>query len=181
MLIPNFVSSSLQSKLMNISDSLSRFNLVQKSEAEFIKKVKMKFGDPDTLSILLGDWGGAHSRFHAPSKVKGFRDMFKKAGYQVLLVDEHRTSSTCPDCHERELISDRFRESPRPWRRGRMQKVHGLLRCQSENCQFPLISNADRIVSRYWNRDDVSTLNIRSIVQETIVTGERPLRFSRET
>ena len=167
---------------MNISDSLSRFNLVQKSEAEFIKKVKMKFGDPDTLSIFLGDWGGAHSRFHAPSKVKGFRDMFKKAGYEVLLVDEHLTSSVCPICHERQLLASRFRESPRPWRRGHMQRVHGLLRCQSEYCRSHMNLNADnpdRILSRYWNRDDVSTLNIRSIVQETIANGERPLRFCR--
>ena len=66
--------------------------------------------------------------------------------------------------------------------------INNLLRCQSENCQFPLISNPDRIVSKYWNRDDVSTLNIRSIVRETIATidrerrlGVRPFRFRRGT
>jgi hypothetical protein len=129
----------------------------------------MKFGYPNTLPIFLGDWGGVHSRFHAPSKVKGFRDMFKKAGYQVLLVDEHRTSSVCPYCRERRLISDRYIESPRPWRSGQMQRVNGLLCCQSEYCQFPLNLNADLIVSKYWNRDDVSTLNIRSIVKLLII------------
>ena len=68
-----------------------------------------------------------------------------------------------------------------PWRRGQIQQVHGLLRCQSEYCQFALISNPGRIVSKYWNRDDVATLNIRAVVQETILTGERPLQLLRYT
>ena len=53
---------------------------------------------------------------------------------------------------------------------------------------LPKRTLSDRIVSKYWNIDDVSTLNIRSIVRETIATvdrerplGVRPFRFSRGT
>ena len=158
-----------------------RFNLVQKSEAEFVKKVKMKFGQPSETTILLGDWNGNHMKFQAPCKVKGFRNMFKRAGYDVFLVNEHRTSSICPICLQRSLETFRYRESPRPQRKGHFQKVHGLLRCNSENCQF---SMNDREVFRFWNRDDVATLNIRAVVYETIASvtaeipqGIRPARF----
>ena len=117
------------------TNSNSRFNLYQKSEAELIKKVKLKFGPPATTTILLGDWNGAHMRFHAPCKVKGFRNTFKRAGYDVFLVNEHLTSQTCPCCNEKSLEKFRIRPSPRPWRRRAPEPVHGLLRCKSEYCQ----------------------------------------------
>ena len=128
----------------------------------------MKFGQPSDTTILLGDWSASNMRFHAPCKVKGFRDMFKRAGYDVFLVNEHLTSSICPICNERSLETFRSRPSPRPWRRGHFQIVHGLLRCKSEICQ--LIVNEQK-VNRLWNRDDVATLNIRAVVRETIASA----------
>ena len=185
MLMKFFESSNLQSKLSKqLLIFFSRFNLVQKSEAEFIKKVKMKFGEPEDVSILLGDWSGAHKKFQAPSKVRGFINMYKRAGYGVYLVDEHLTSSVCPHCQARSLETFKSRPSPRPWRRalGHLQTVHGLLRCTTANCQ-PIVNGQG--VRRVWNRDDVATLNIRAVVYETIASvsvanpqGVRPLRFS---
>ena len=141
----------------------------------------MKFGQPEDTTIFLGDWNGAHMQFQAPSKVKGFRNMFKRAGYDVFLVNEHLTSSICPICLQRNLEPFRYRNSPRPHRNGHLQLVHGLLRCNSESCQFSLNG---RDVSRGWNRDDVATLNIRAVVYETIASvtdefpqGIRPARF----
>jgi hypothetical protein len=32
------------------------------------------------------------------TKGKGFREMFRKAGYQVVLLNEHNTSSKCIHC-----------------------------------------------------------------------------------
>ena len=168
--------------LLLISLCCYRFNLVQKSEAKFIKKVKMKFGGPEDVSVLLGDWGGGHQRYHAPSKVRGFIILYKRAGYNVYLVDEHLTSAVCPDCHLRSLETFRSRPSPRPWRHGHLTTVHGLLRCTTANCQ----QNVNGLrVPRLWNRDDVATLNIRAIVEETIATesaanpqGIRPPRFA---
>lgn len=178
-------NSSFPSMLQLIqcnTDIMHRYHLVQKSEAEFIKKVKMKFGQPEDVTILLGDWGGAHMRFHAPTKVKGFRKMFKKAGYDVFLVDEFRTSSLCPMCHDVDQRLETFvrRESPRPYRQ-HTATVHGLLRCPSDNHQLFLNQfGVSRAVTRKWNRDDVATLNIRYIVNETIASGGiRPPQFSR--
>lgn len=102
--------------------------------------------------------------------------MFLRAGFNVLLVNEFKTSSVCPHCHLQSLETFVQRPSPRPWRHGAMVTVHGLLRCQSEICQ--LFLNGEHL-PRLWNRDDVATLNIRAIVEETIAQGERPARFRR--
>ena len=147
----------------------------------------MKYGEPEDVSILLGDWASSsmprQGRYHAPCKVEGFRKMFKRAGYGVYLVDEHLTSSVCPGCELRSLATFKSRLSPRPWRRaqGLRQTVHGLLRCKSVNCKQNVNG---QLVDRLWNRDDVATLNIRAIVNETIASvsaanpnGVRPARF----
>jgi len=136
--------------------------------------------------VCLGDWDGRHQRYHAPTKVRGFINLYKRAGYDVYLVDETLTSSVCPDpdCDDPDCLETfKSRLSPRPWRRaqGHLQTVHGLLRCTTANCQLNV--NGQR-VRRLWNRDDVATLNIRAIVEETIATvsaanpkGIRPERF----
>ena len=157
----------------------SKYHLTQKSEAEFVKKVKMKYGQPQNTTIFLGDWSQTHSvKFHAPTKIQGFRKMFQRAGFNVLLVNEFKTSSVCPTCHHQSLETFVQRPSPRPWRRGALVTVHGLLRCQSEICQQ--FVNGQRL-PRLWNRDDIATLNIRAIVEETLADGDRPMRFRRTT
>ena len=153
----------------------STYVRTQKSEQEFVKKVKMKFGQPANTTILIGDWSQNTAKFHMPTKISGFRKMFTRAGFNVLLVNEFKTSSICPDCNAPSLEIFRHRPSPRPWRQNVLVPVHGLLRCSSENCQF-VVQNQ---VPRVWNRDDVATRNIRSIVEETIATRNRPARFCR--
>ena len=153
----------------------STYVRTQKSEQEFVKKVKMKFGQPANTTILIGDWSQNTAKFHMPTKISGFRKMFTRAGFNVLLVNEFKTSSICPDCNAQSLEIFRHRPSPRPWRQNVLVPVHGLLRCSSENCQF-VVQNQ---VPRVWNRDDVATRNIRSIVEETIATRNRPARFCR--
>ena len=83
--------------------------------------------------------------------------MFRRAGYKVLLLNEHRTSSTCPHCHG-DLETFKRRENPKPWKRNRVI-VHGLLRCQSEECQ-----QRCGYRQRYWDRDDAATLNMLDLV-----------------
>ncbi len=154
----------------------SKYHLTQKSEAEFVKKVKIKYGEPENTTIFLGDWAQSSTRFHAPTKIQGFRKMFQRAGFNVLLVDEYKTSCVCPTCHLQNLEIFKQRPSPRPWRQGAIVNVHGLLRCKSVNCQ-QFVNG--QYVPRLWNRDDVATLNIRAIVEETLGDGERPMRFRR--
>ncbi|KAH9254657.1 hypothetical protein BASA81_007424 [Batrachochytrium salamandrivorans] len=46
-----------------------------------------------------GDWGrGSQMKFLEPTKGVGMRKLFSRAGYEVVLVDEFRTSCTCFGC-----------------------------------------------------------------------------------
>ena len=76
--------------------------------------------------------------------------MFRGHHFQVYVVNEDRTSKTCPHCAN-DLETFHRRE-------GESFIVHGLLRCQRECCQLPMNKN------RLWNRNDVATLNIRAIM-----------------
>jgi uncharacterized protein YbaR (Trm112 family) len=153
----------------------SSFVNTQKSESNFLKNVKKTFGSSSDTTILIGDWSKTSMKFSACTKGKGFRTMFKRAGYKTFLVDEYLTSSVCPCCKETNLETFKERENPKPWKNN-MMKIHGLLRCQSEKCQLKM---NDRIVSRLWNRDDVATLNIKETVEEIMDSGERPVYLSR--
>ena len=44
-------------------------------------------------------------KFHEPTKGKGMRKLFRKAGYQVYLVDEYHTSCQCYNCERRKKNS----------------------------------------------------------------------------
>ena len=153
---------------------LNTFMNTQKSEAKFLKKFEATYSKEAT--IFIGDWdtGGHTLPGQISTKGKGFRTMFRRAGYSVYLVNEHKSSVTCPVCFKDELKCLKKRESPKPWRKGKSVTVHGLLHCQSEICQQ---ANGN---ARLWNRDDVATLNIKTIVEDTLLFGERPQRFNRK-
>ncbi|KAJ3217789.1 hypothetical protein HK099_005357, partial [Clydaea vesicula] len=118
-------------------------------------------------TVIIGDWSKTNMKHQVPTKGKGFREMFKKAGFNVFLCNEFLTSSICPGCKKRSIETFKYRKSPRPWI-NRFEKVHGLLHCKSEKCQLPDGKN------RLWNRDDVATMNIRSVVESYIIDGCRP-------
>ena len=56
---------------------------------------------------------------------KGLRDVLRRAGYRVLLVDEFRTSVQCSRCK-----TEAARCHPFLHREGEAHLVHGLLLCQ---------------------------------------------------
>ena len=93
------------------------------------------------------------------------RDVFRKAGYSVYLVDEFRTSKCCYNCGEN-LEKFVERRNPRPWKRDQTIMVHGLLRCTSCKC--------------LWNRDVNASLNIRRVVEEHIKGNGRPVYLRRD-
>lgn len=152
----------------------SKYVLKQKSEAKFVCKVKMKYGQPENNHLYWGLVTG-YSQISCTNEDPRLK-MFQRAGFNVLLVNEYKTSSVCPTCHQESLETFMQRPSPRPWREGAIVTVHGLLRCKSEICQ-QFVNG--QLVPRLWNRDRVATLNIRSVVDETICQGVRPIRFSR--
>ena len=65
----------------------------QRTEAKMINNFKKIFGDTDNTLVVFGDWSESHHRkYHEPTKGKGMRRIFKKAGYQVYLINEYNTS-----------------------------------------------------------------------------------------
>ncbi|KAH9255985.1 hypothetical protein BASA81_005761 [Batrachochytrium salamandrivorans] len=65
-----------------------------------------------------GDWSrGSQMKFLEPTKGVGMRKLFSRAGYEVVLVDEFRTSCTCFACEGGACEKFRVVENPRPWMR----------------------------------------------------------------
>ncbi len=148
---------------------LSIYTKTIQSEQKFIKNIKNKFGSPETAIITIGDWSQKEMmKYHEPTKGKGFRTLFKKAGYQVYLVDEFRTSKMCSKCGCEEGICENFFKinSPRPWRKEKEQLCHGLVKC--------------KICKTMFNRDLNATLNIRKISLSAISKTERPKYLNRK-
>ncbi|KAH9254846.1 hypothetical protein BASA81_007096 [Batrachochytrium salamandrivorans] len=65
-----------------------------------------------------GDWGrGSQMKFLEPTKGVGMRKLFSRAGYEVVLVDEFRTSCTCFGCEGGACEKFRSVMNPRRWMR----------------------------------------------------------------
>ena len=142
----------------------------QRSEAKMILQIKKHFGEPESTVIAVGDWDqkGYHMKGKEPTKGKGMRTIFRKAGYKVFLVDEFRTSCTCHKCHHK-VEKYLYRESKRPKTLGQMHLVHGLLSCQTANGCGCL-----------WNRDVNGCLNIWMLALAAFQKNERTEAFRRE-
>ncbi|KAJ2525652.1 hypothetical protein EV175_007732 [Coemansia sp. RSA 1933] len=111
------------------------------------------------------------------------RKMLRQYGFQVYLLDEYRTSKTCPACIKGNLTTFKRVQNPRPYQRREMPEVecHGLLSCKNENCMEPMAdgSAASPHRVRLWNRDLAAVLNFRHILNGLHENGARPARFMR--
>jgi hypothetical protein len=67
---------------------LYRYCNEQRSDAKFINKSKNLYGTDCT--VVIGAWDASNCRIRGclPTKGKGFREMFRKAGYQVVLLKD---------------------------------------------------------------------------------------------
>jgi len=138
----------------------------QKSEQWFINRFKKTYGEPSKVAIGIGDWEQyKHRKFKEPVKGKGFRDMFRKYGYQIYLVDEHATSCTCHNCQNRTCSTFKDVRNPRPWK-DNIIKRHGLLMCKT--CKV------------VWCRDTNSSLNILDIMKSYMADKIRPNHLARQ-
>jgi len=138
-------------------------------EDKFLSKFQKKFGDPKDVVVVFGDWEQRQGISYGkePTKGKGCRKLLRKAGYEVLLKDEFRTSKLCCECHsenEKEFVT---RMDPRPWMENRIQKVWGLLRCTNVNCR------------KVHNRDMNSVKNIYFLGTCIIQSMDIPDVFKR--
>jgi len=103
-----------------------------RSDANMINEFRKKFGSPNDVVILMGDFGAKGTLSGSePVKGKSIRKLFKNAGYRLYLVDEYNTSKYLYQTGE-ELEKFRKRESPRPYKKGSIRLVHGLLRVKSK-------------------------------------------------
>ena len=140
----------------------------KRSEDRMVNRFREKFGRKEDVILGWGDWSsGSHMKFHEPTKGIGMRKLFTRAGYEVLLVDEYRTSCRCYGCQGGECVKFKNVENPRPWRRQERPMIlrHGLLSCT--NCK------------RLWNRDRNGSLNIRSCAMMALRGEPRPLYMLR--
>jgi len=142
----------------------------RKSEQKMINNFRETFGAPEEVVVGFGDWEQRKNmKFHEPTKGKGMRTLLRKAGYQVFLVDEHKTSCRCHNCQSDDGVNSTFRkcQNPRPWRKDTITTRHGLLKCKT--------------CSGLWNRDLNSSLNIRLITENAIEGLGRPEFLMRNT
>ncbi|KAJ1889401.1 hypothetical protein LPJ81_006141, partial [Coemansia sp. IMI 209127] len=128
-------------------------------------------------------------RYHEPIRGKGMRRMLKRHKLKVVLIDEFRTSKTCPAC---DGLIKRFIHvpNPRPFRAKKRPTVwcNGLLRCTSKECIAWVTQNSSRKArepewiadGRYWNRDTAAALNFRRMVRSLIATRSIPAPFRRD-
>ena len=143
------------------------YNNLKRSEDNMVNRFKRKFGRQDKTIIVFGDAGANHIKYKAPVKNKGMRELFKKHGYKVYLIDEFKTSMLCCKCLQ-PLENALKRPSPRPWRKEYgLVNVHGLKRCKTKNCQT------------YVNRDKNASQNMLTIAIEQQDGYSRPEAFCR--
>jgi hypothetical protein len=149
----------------------------EQSVRRLVKNLRQKFGEDAVL--VIGDWSSNNARFHQPSKGIGMRRQLRKAGFRVYLLHEAYTSSICPACEQRSVAPFSQHLNPRPWRRHEQLHVtvHGLLRCATETCVAITRNGEER--RRLWNRDMLSVLNYKAIIDGQYEHGERPSRFTR--
>jgi|GEM_PF-6071062 hypothetical protein len=149
-----------------------KFNVkinAKRSRDLFLNRFEELYGSSKNTVLCIGDWEQrpGMSFGKAPSMGIGIRNWFRKRNYPVYLVDECRTSLTCCDCKEENEYKWQRRKDPRPWKKGKTQKVWGLSRCKNSQC---------RIVH---NRDVNSSKNILEISLCHISLQGRPDYFKR--
>ena len=138
----------------------------QVTESRMINNFRMKFGSPQEAVACIGDFEQRkRRRLHEPVKGKGFRALFRKAGYKVYLVDEFRTSKRCSACDNHGVCSTlRWCNNPRPCRQG-MIKRRGLVKCEA--------------CSRLWSRDVNAASNVWKTSTNAINGFDRPEYLKR--
>ena len=164
----NLKLSEFYNKYLFRKLKLSSYIRRQITEDRLLKRFKNMFGDKNGTIVCIGDFEQKHHmKFKEPVKGKGFRSLFRKAGYSVFLVDEHRTSCRCSFCGGE---CEKFRKckNPRPWREifGLILR-HGLVRCKT--------------CSRLWNRDTNAASNIYKISKNAVDGLKRPDYLNRKS
>ena len=151
---------------------LNRYTNTQKSEAKMIRNFRNKFGGPEEVLFILGDYdkGSYNMKGKEPAICRKFRKIFINNGYETYLINEFRTSKLCNGCHC-PLENFHKRKSQKPKDKSKIITVHGLLHHPDVNAKCKIIHN----------RDKNAIQNMIYIVETVKATGQRPLLYSRGT
>ncbi|KAI9475007.1 hypothetical protein BX667DRAFT_525297 [Coemansia mojavensis] len=159
---------------------LSSYPDKEQADARLARSLRDKFQDkPQRQDPILISWSGSHMKCNEPIRSVGMRDMLRKHGFTVYLIDEYRTSSLCPLLF---TPTDVFfkRPSPKPGKEPdkelKQYYCRGLLRCTE--CTVEL---GDRTDYRKWDRALAAVCNFRTILQSIREGKGIPEHFKRGT
>ena len=163
-----------------------------------VSKFRKTYGSPDKVLVCIGDWCQRKQMKHLdPTIGIGLRDVFRRHGYKVLLVDEYLTSKTCCACFSENekfmkvmvpnlsqhsatscLECCGFKNNKKSHHVTKSENVqrnthshrlcHGLLRCKNVHCK------------KVWNRDKCGSRNILLLAVFAIKGQPRPVVFQRK-
>ena len=128
----------------------------QSSLDKFVNRIKKKF--PKASTIIYGNWSSTSLQNQEPTMSKGLRKFLGKH-FRIYLLDEYLTSQRCPknSQHHVNKVEHRGKE------------IHCVLRCPNVYCK-----------STTWNRDVLSTINMRIKTRYWLRTSYIHPCFSRE-
>lgn len=151
----------------------------QRSESRMLNDFEKAFGSRRDVWIAFGDHEqrGLQMRGIEPTIDTGLRSLFRRNGFELRLIDEHRTSCRCHLCG-RPTETYLTIPNPKPWKRHESKLCHGLLRCQSPERTTDATVETCRGRSG-WNRDRVATENMLSAVQAQMRGEGRPKHLRR--
>ena len=151
---------------------LNRYINTQKSESKMIKNFTKKFGEPNDVLFIMGDYDKGSSNIGGlePTICKKFRRIFKNAGFRTYLVNEFRTSKLC-NCCNCEISPFMIRQSHKPndIKVNKKITINGLLSHQEDKQKCEIIHN----------RDKNAVQNMLNIVKSIFTIGRRPDIFTR--
>ena len=151
---------------------LNRYINTQKSESKMIKNFTKKFGNPNDVLFIMGDYDKGNNNMSGlePTICKKFRKIYKNAGFRTYLVNEFRTSKLCNCCHrEIEPFMIRKCHKPNDIKLNKKITVNGLLSHQEDKQKCEIIHN----------RDKNAVQNMLNIVKSIFTIGRRPDIFTR--
>ena len=151
---------------------LNTYINTQKSESKMIKNFTKKFGEPNDVLFIMGDYDKGSSNIGGiePTICKKFRRIFKNAGFRTYLVNEFRTSKLC-NCCNCEISPFMIRQSHKPndIKVNKKITINGLLSHQEDKQKCEIIHN----------RDKNAVQNMLNIVKSIFTIGRRPDIFTR--
>ncbi|KAH9259064.1 hypothetical protein BASA81_002684 [Batrachochytrium salamandrivorans] len=112
-----------------------------------------------------GDWGrGSQMKFLEPTKGVGMRKLFSRAGYEVVLVDEFRTSCTCFGCEGGACEKFRSVMNPRSW----MRETYGPAKraAQVQNLRAAVEQGPQRVAQHHAVRPGGETGRPEAILHD---------------